>query len=384
MADLTYDILTNREKFPDDRKIVLGDGEEITVKEFRDAVLPKADFTRASQTWAEKERQLTQAQEGLQSQLATALAAREAAGRAPQPTGQTGEYTEEDLLRDPILGPIMKGLKATQESLKAHEERIKLHEDTWLKNQYTSQLNSIESRWNAKYNSDGKKPFDKKAFLDRVLETGTTNLDLAYDAYSAPHEIERVTREAEARGIEKGKQQAKVPVVPFGNRRGPVKPKDLPESLDQVSDDMVLEDEEMQQALRGEYERRLTVNRQRDGAVAQVLGLDSRVVVNALQSLEFEEQAVALGQFIGRQAEFERAATLSVDLQFLERHGDVCFGCLDPKKRPHGSHHIGSLSAADVPEPHACITLASQEHKEVDHGGRLVAQSTTCNTYTNF
>jgi len=258
MADRTYEILTDRVKYPDDQEITLVSGEKVTVKEFRDGLMPKSDFTKQSETWAKKERDLQANVEGLNGQLAAAIQAREAAaaalnGRAA-PVTPEGGYTEDQLLNDPVLGPMMKGLKAATERLQSHEERIKMHEDTWLKNQYTGQLANLEGRWNARFNEDGKGvPFDKKGFLDRVIETGTTNLDLAFDAFSRPAEIERVTKEAEARGVERGKA-ARVPVVPIGRRSVRPRPEGIKDgdTVSSITDDQVLGDEEMQAALRGE------------------------------------------------------------------------------------------------------------------------------------
>jgi len=259
MADLTYEILTDRTKFPDDRKITLGDGEEVTVKEFRDALMPKADFTKQSETWAKKERDLTANVEGLHTQLAQAIQAQEAAaaalnGRAA-PVTPEGGYTEDQILNDPLLGPMMKRLQSAEKAQADHAERIKMHEETWLKNQYMNQLADIEGRWNGRFNADGKgTPFDKKAFLDRVIETQTTNLNFAYEAFSGPAESALRERAAEARGIEKGRQAARVPVVPIGRRssRPAIDGIKDGDTLANLTDDTVLADDEMQSALRGE------------------------------------------------------------------------------------------------------------------------------------
>lgn len=259
MADLTYEILTDRTKFPDEQEMTLASGEKVTVKQFRDSLIPKADFTKQTETWARKERDLQANVEGLNSQLALAIQAREAAASAlnsrPASATTEGGYTEDQILQDPLLGPMMKRLQAAEQAQTAHAERIKLHEDTWLKNQYVSQLATIEGRWNGRYNADGKgTPFDKKAFLDRVIETQTTNLDLAFDAFSRPAEIDAVRKESEARGVEKGRAAARVPVVPIGRRSARPTVQGLKEgdTLQDLTDDMVLADEEIQSALRGE------------------------------------------------------------------------------------------------------------------------------------
>lgn len=252
MSDITSEVLHNREKYPDDAEITLADGQKVTIGDWRDAVLPKGDLTRASEGWSRKERELNQAVEGLQGQLARAMETRPA---EIAPTRNNGQITEEDLLADPVLGPMAKRLQDATTRLTEHEGRLKQHEETWLRANYTSQLGVLGQRFNGRFNKDGKgKAFDQKAFLDYALEQGVSNLDVAYRGFTMDDELAMTTREAEARGEERGIKKGRVPTVPFGRRRGPTRPEGLPGSLQELTDDAVMDDPEMQRAIAGEDE----------------------------------------------------------------------------------------------------------------------------------
>jgi hypothetical protein len=257
MADLTLEILTNREKYPDDRKIVLGDGEEVTVKQFRDSLQPRAAFTEASEKWSRRERELT----GRQTELEGAVTGlnqqlMEALNKAPASVTRTatGGISPEDLLADPVLGPMYRELQATTANLakvqKEYGERLEGHERYVLEREYRGKLGDLGSRYNSRFNTDGKgKAFDQAGFLDFCLQRKISDLDVAFDAWSRPDEIAQTTREAEARGEERGKANARVPVVPFGRRRAAVKPEGLPATIQEVTEEQIAADPDIQAAM---------------------------------------------------------------------------------------------------------------------------------------
>lgn len=247
MSDLTLEIIRNKEKYPDDAKITLASGETVTVKEFRDALQPRAEFTQASQAWSKKERELQSAVDAANQQLASALEDKKARdANAGKPPVDPGAITREQLEADPVLGPLYRELKESTARVEAHEARLKSHEDQWLRDRYTGQIAFIAQRHNSKFKD---KPFDQKAFLDYVLETNTPNLEVAYKSWVADDMVAMESKAAEERGVEKGKAAAKVTTVPFGRRRTPPKPQGLPESLQDLKDDDVLNDPEMQAAM---------------------------------------------------------------------------------------------------------------------------------------
>lgn len=227
MADLTYDILTNREQYPDDAEITLSTGQKVTVKQFRDAVIPKADMTKLSEKWAGEKRQLEAATQGLQQQLADAARAKEVRSGVP-----SGTLTEDDYLNDPVLGPIARRLKAA-------EERVQFHEAAYLRHNYEAQLASF---------AKADPAFKKEEFLDFAIKRGIADLSLAHDLYTRPTAIKSAEDAAYERGVKKGKEEASVPRIPTGSRRAPKPAADAPGFLDL---DAAERDPEILQALAG-------------------------------------------------------------------------------------------------------------------------------------
>lgn len=227
MADLTYDILTNREQYPDDAEITLQNGQKVTVKAFRDAVMPKADMTKLSEKWAGEKRQLEAAAQGLQQQLADAARARETKTGTP-----AGTLSEDDYLNDPVLGPITRRLKAA-------EERVQFHETAYLRHTYEAQLAGF---------AKADKNFKKDEFLDFAIKRGIADLQIAHDLYTRPSALEDARQAGYADGVKKGKEEASVPRLPTGSRRAPKPAPDAPGFLDL---DAAERDPEILQALSG-------------------------------------------------------------------------------------------------------------------------------------
>jgi hypothetical protein len=267
MADLTYEILSNREDYPDDQQIQLQNGRVITVKELRDSLQPRAEFTRASEAWSRREREYQQALEGANQQLQAALAQREAAvaaGQQPAVVAPSGSVTEEDLMRDPYMGAhfrrIFEAQKMAEQKLEALESRSKLHEDTWMRNHFQGQLARLSSTHNQTFNPDGKgKGFDQGDFLEWVQKNpisrnGQVDLDLCYEQYTREDQRTHLQKEAEKRGYEKGLREGRVPMVPFGRRRQAPRDPGLPETFQELTDEKIEADPEIQAAMRGDTE----------------------------------------------------------------------------------------------------------------------------------
>jgi len=260
MADLTVEILTDREKWPDDRKLVLADGVETTVGAFRAAAMPKADFTKYAEGARRKEQQLTEQLTAAQQNLVVALQAREAEeaakGKAAAPTTPTGEMTEQEYMADPVLGPMFRKIQKAAEALEAAQaenrqlrERVEGHEKIWTRSQFTAQIAEIQK---------ADPELDVKDFLEFVqrqptINTETQQVDLhgTYRGYSADRRIKAAEKAAEERGIEKGRKEASTPTIPFARRFTPVKPDGLPSTFQEVTEEQALADPDIQAAMSG-------------------------------------------------------------------------------------------------------------------------------------
>src|SRR6266496_5287017 len=118
MAEASWDsILRNRDQFPDSMTIDLG-GAQVPLGELRNSVMPKADMTKLTQNWSQREQAARQQIDTLQSQLAQALAAvpQEQPYDPRSLPGQGDGSPLVDYSRDPILAPLHQmALEARQE-----------------------------------------------------------------------------------------------------------------------------------------------------------------------------------------------------------------------------------------------------------------------------
>ena len=241
MADLTHEILHNREAYPDDREIDLF-GTKITVKQLRDGLVHKGDLTRAGQAWAQEKAQLESSLQGYQTQLAEALRAAEARGDVER--NRRGGFSKEDLLADPVLGPMVRDLDDRTKRLEALEERAKQHELIYVTNQYKSQLDQFRTQY---------PDLDQAAMLQFAKERNLTDLEVARRAYTYDSALEKAKAEARAAGVEEGKKQARVTHVPFGTRRAAAPNPNAPKSLAEA-EQVAASDPDILAAMRGDAE----------------------------------------------------------------------------------------------------------------------------------
>src|SRR3989442_4995957 len=152
-----------------------------------------------------------------------------------------GDFDDE-LVSDPVLGPIVRKLGEAHERLQAHEARLGAHEDGFLRREYMGQLADLGRHYNARYNKDGKgKAWDQSAFLDFALRRRTPDLGLAYDSFTLEDERALAVREGEERGRRRADREASAP------RRytPPPKPAGLPASFQELDDEGYLNDPDM-------------------------------------------------------------------------------------------------------------------------------------------
>ena len=266
MSDLTHQILTDRTAFPDDRKIILGDGQEVTVKEFREALMPKSDMTKLTEDWSRKERQLTDAYRGTEQQLRAAQqqleqAVKDQQARTPANGGTpTGQVDEEELARDPVLGPMYKRMLAAEkraeeahQQLGEHGKALKSYRDTWQLANFQSQLERL--RANPEYKDVNFDEFLTYSQRRPVLDTQSNNVDLESTMrnFNYNRAMQAAEARGEQRGVEKGKAAAAVPRVPMGRRRAAARPEGVPASFKDVDTDAVLADPDMQKYLDADH-----------------------------------------------------------------------------------------------------------------------------------
>lgn len=259
------ELLTDRTKYPDDMEIALADGNTISVKEWRDGAMPKADFTKATEGWSRKEQEYRGSLDAANENLRRAVEERQQfearINAQPTPTvpARPGEFTEEELMADPVVGRAYRKVKEAEDRLKAHEDRLKVteerltgHEKTFMRTQFTKTIADLKSR-DPDLNENEFLSYTQK-FPVVDTETGTVDLGRTYREYRHDHLLTAAEKAAEERGVEKGREAARVPKVPFGGRRGSTRPEGLPAHLGELDMEKVAADPDIQRALQGEEE----------------------------------------------------------------------------------------------------------------------------------
>lgn len=228
------EILNDRTKYPDDMEIAFADGSKHPVKALRDSLIPRAEFTRTTQTFAEERRNKDQAIEGLTRQLAEATAAAAARAGDPGRAAAVRRMSLEELAEDPVLGPLVEAIN---------------QQNTTITKAIQAQQVRIASEQMDKLGITD--PAERKAFIDFAADAGSRDyLSVAAKAFKYDADIKKAREEARKEGEEAGRKAARL-TVPTGGRRSHPSP---PAQDDPAFGDVAaaLQDPEVMGALHGE------------------------------------------------------------------------------------------------------------------------------------
>ncbi|TSA53225.1 MAG: hypothetical protein D4R44_04020 [Actinobacteria bacterium] len=224
------DILLDKTKYPDDLKISLH-GEDTTVGDLRKDAIPSGEFTKVTQKHSAEKQNLERQIKDTNSQLARAIAER--TGSRPN-TDREGNILDADLKElegDPIFGGMVNRVKKLERSLTEAVTRIGQHELVFTANQHLAVIDRLKGR---------DKNLNTDALLDFAKNRGIGNLDDAYNLMTKDDAVKSARDEGRKEGIDEGKRQAQVPVIPFGHRsrsREASAPKDLDSAVDAAMSD---------------------------------------------------------------------------------------------------------------------------------------------------
>ena len=211
-------VLNNRKDYPDDMKVSMG-GQEVTLKELRDTLIPKGEFTKVTQQAAQEKSALEGQLRDATQQLAIAL---QRSGQAP---AQTQDRLA-DLAQDPTFGPLVQEVYQARRVLGEIANRQQQYELNQWTNQHLAALKEITTK---------DKDLNAQALVEFARTRGLTNLHDAYALQTRERDIDSARKEAEAKGYEKGKKEASIPVIPTGRRTAPPG-QSLPETLDAAAE----------------------------------------------------------------------------------------------------------------------------------------------------
>ncbi len=224
---LTWDdILNNRDTFADTMEIDLN-GEKLTVGDARARLLPKGEYTKATQRLKEMEGQFAQTQQQaayLQQQLQVALAQR------GQPMPENQDELAALVQEYPGLAPVANRLRQTEEKLNQSLQRMQQHELVFNTNQHAQMYDRIRSQ-DAEFATDE----GRNKLVNYALQNGIQRLDLAHQLLTRDRDANTRAEKARLEGIEEGKKAARTPTVFGGGRRtsakaDPVSPTNMREA----------------------------------------------------------------------------------------------------------------------------------------------------------
>jgi len=254
--------LYDKTKFPDDMEIrwTGADGEEhsMSIGDYRNKTGLKAEFTRHTEQLSGRQRELESQLQTAQQNLAAEIARREATPARPNgapTTAPVGQITTEELLQDPVLGPLYRELRESREELKTFKNEVAQRDQqyvtTWQRQQFTGQLERLRAT-NPEFDEAGLLAYVQKRPVIDVERGGQVDLEATYRNFSYDTALKAAEARGEERGVEKGKKAAAVPRIPMGRRSAPERPAGAPATIQDVTEDMVANDPEMQKAMYGE------------------------------------------------------------------------------------------------------------------------------------
>jgi hypothetical protein len=219
------EMLLDKTKYPDDFKINVH-GEDTTVGELRKDAMPLGEFTKVTQKHSTEKQALEKQIKDTNAALAREIANRRGERPATDSEGNISDADLKELEGDPIFGGIVNRVKKLERSLTEAMNRIGQHELVFTANQHLAVIERLRAK-NKDLNTD--------QLLEFAKNRGIGNLDDAHNLMTKDDAVKSAREEARKEGIEEGKRQAQVPIIPFGHRSNN-RAKDAPKDLDSAVD----------------------------------------------------------------------------------------------------------------------------------------------------
>lgn len=230
------DILNNREQYADSMEIDIN-GTKMSVGDARARLLPKGEYTKATQRARELEGQVQQSaqqQAYLQQQLQVALAQR---GQAmPENRDELDTLVQEY----PGLAPIASRLKRTEQQMNESLQRMQQHELVFNTAQHAQMYDRIRQQDPEFATDEGR-----NKLVNFALQNGIQRLDLAHQLLSRERDTKTATEKARLEGIEEGRKLARTPQIFGGGKRTASKDAPAPPTSMKEAEEMALADPEI-------------------------------------------------------------------------------------------------------------------------------------------
>src|SRR3990167_1173305 len=205
-------LYSDRKTYPDEMTIEVG-GDKISLKEWRNSLGLKSEFTRHTQELSAKQKQMEtilQQQQQREAQLQQQLA------HAMQRQGVNPQHAQDDDLsayrQDPAFGPLVKLIEQQQGTIGQLAQRMQMDEVAWNSHRYQQQLDDIR-----KEDQDAD-PQAIARYTQEIWQKGP-DVKLAHRLMNEEKRIKKAAEEAEKRGYDRAKAEPPMPPQP-GGRRG--------------------------------------------------------------------------------------------------------------------------------------------------------------------
>lgn len=235
------EILDNKKDFPDDRKITMADGVEVTLGELRGGWLRHQDYTKKTsdlareresfgQEKAKFESDKTEAEKTL-SEMIEKVVTR---GAPPQ---QQQEEWRQYVERDPLARHLMAEHEALKVQLKAIDERNQKYEQQIQQQQ--QQFIADQHRRALAVLKTHDKDLDETALVQFARENAIPRLDLAYRLFTedkrTKEAVDTAVEKTRTDTYEKAKRDFSQPMLPQ-RRVAAAPPENQPKTFEEAAD----------------------------------------------------------------------------------------------------------------------------------------------------
>ncbi len=214
-------LYSDKATYPDEMTIEI-QGEKMSLKDWRDGLGLKSEFTKHTQDLSQKQKQMEQIlaqqqqrEQALQTQLAQAMQAR----------GVNLQHAQDDDLAayrsDPAFGPLVKLIEGQQATIGQLAQRMQMDEISVNSWRYQQQLDRLKEK-------DPELDTQALAEYTRNLYSKGPDIDTAYRLSTEEKRMKKLEADAEKRGYEKAKAEPPMPPQPGGRRGGTPNAPELP------------------------------------------------------------------------------------------------------------------------------------------------------------
>lgn len=234
------EIYSDKATYPDTMEIDLGNGIKTSLKEWRNEMGPKSDFTQHTQQLAAQQRQTEAQLAQAQAQLANALAM---TGQNPNaatgPRGKLDEYA-----RDPLFAPLVEQINELRGELTQAKQVLGQHENQYWIGQHMKTISEIQAR-----DPEYKDPARIQELTTRAMQLQNPNLDHVHQIMTRDRDLQKARQDGEAKGRELGKAEASIPRIPTGMRSVPKPEANVPGVFSRDSETAAMADPEIAKAM---------------------------------------------------------------------------------------------------------------------------------------